>query len=400
MSPGDLPVEAGDAWVRLANPPKGPRVYRKLIGETARKLRAGDRVAILDPQGELLGWGLYHPKSEIAVRLLRRGPEPADDDWLRARAAAAVRARLKSPEISGDVYRLLHAEGDDFPGLVVDRYGPVLSAEIYTAGAASLFDLALPVLQQELGTAEWRLSFDADSARAESEQPLDLHSPGCPQRLRIEENGVRYEIHFDASHKTGFFCDQRENRARLRAHCAGKRVLDVCCYTGGFALNAAFGGAAEVTGVDLDEDAIALAQRNLNLNLERLPDRSAPVRFVHADAFSYLRTLLQNDARYDVIVLDPPKFIHNRREWEEGIARYHDLNKLALRLVAPGGLLLTCSCSGLLQPIEFQETVRRASRGLGRSVRLLRTTGAGPDHPVRLDFPEGAYLKALWLRVD
>ena len=396
-----VPVEAGDAWVRLAHPLKGPRIYRKLLGASAPRLRAGDRVAVLGSDGELLGWGLYHPKSEIAVRLLRRGPEPADDAWIRARAAAAAAARRDDRELAGaEVYRVLHAEGDDFPGLVVDRYGPVLSAEIYTAGAAALFDLALPELQRALGTGAWRLQFDADSARAESEKPLELHSPDCPQRLKVEEHGVRYEIDFAAGHKTGFFCDQRENRARVRALAAGRRVLDVCCYTGGFSLNAAYGGAAEVTGLDLDEAAVAQAQRHLHLNQERLPAGAARPRFVHADAFSYLRTLDRNGQRYELVVLDPPKFIRNRREWDEGIARYHDLNKLALRLVAPGGLLVTCSCSGLLAPIEFQETVRRAARGLQRAVRLLRTTFAGPDHPVRLDFPEGAYLKAMWLRVD
>ena len=204
---------------------------------------------------------------------------------------------------------------------------------------------------------------------------------------------MRYELDFARGHKTGFFCDQRENRAAFAALAEGKRVLDVCSYTGGFSLSAAIGGAEDVLAIDLDEDAISQAKRNANLNGAAVARRT---KFVHADAFSYLRQLQRNERQFDLIVVDPPKFIPNRRSWEEGIARYHDINKLAIPLLASGGDYLTCSCSGLLTSLELQETVRRSARLA--PLQILRKTGAGPDHPVGLDFPEGEYLKALWMR--
>ncbi len=342
-----------------------------------------------------MGWGLFHPRSEIRVRLLRRGPEPADDAWLRERAAVAALRRLEDPGVagSGDAWRVLHAEGDDFPGLTVDRFGDVLSAEAYTLGAVSLFEAALPALHERLGTSHQRISFAAARARAEGERAFERRSPACPRRVKIQEHGVRFEVDLEEGHKTGFFCDQRENRRRLAALARDRNVLDVCCYSGGFAVAAAVAGARSALGVDLDEAVLPQARRNANLNHQR-------VSFVHADAFSYLRTLWRNDRRFDVIVLDPPKFIPSRQEKDRGMARYQDLNKLALLLVQPGGWLLTCSCSGLLPAHEFQEILRRAASRAGRTVRIVEITGAGRDHPVRLDFPEGAYLKALWLRVD
>lgn len=387
---------ADEPWVRLRSRPRGPRVFRNLVEDEAPGLRAGDRVAVLDREGELFGWGLYHPRSAIPVRILRRGAEPFTRDWLCEQAVAAARRRLEDPEIAGtgDAWRVIHAESDDFPGLTVDRLGAVLSAEAFTVNALELFDTVAPALHEALGTEHSVVRFDERPAHAEGEQPVFRSSEGCPGSVKVGEHGLRYEVQFARGHKTGFFCDQRENRARVAALARGLSVLDVCCYTGGFALSAWNGGAAEVTGVDLDESAVALAQRNANLN------SADKLRFVHADAFSYLRTLDGNERKFGLVVLDPPKFIPNRRATEEGVAHYHDMNKLALRLVEPGGTLVTCSCSGLLPLHEFQDVVRRAARPLNRTVRLMRTTGAGPDHPVRLDFPEGAYLKALWLRVE
>ncbi|MFQ5750306.1 MAG: class I SAM-dependent rRNA methyltransferase, partial [Planctomycetota bacterium] len=298
-------VPAGEppatAWVRLAGTPSGPRIFRKQVAATAPGLRPGQRVAGLDKRGSLVGWGLFHPRSEIRVRLLRRGPDPADDAWLRERAAAAALRRLEDPLVagSGDAWRVLHAEGDDFPGLTVDRLGEVLSAEAYTLGAVSLFETVLPVLHERLGTAHHRISFAAARARAEGERAFERRSQGCPRRVKIQEHGVRFEVDLEEGHKTGFFCDQRENRRRLAALARGRTVLDVCCYSGGFAIAAAIAGARSVLGIDLDESVLPQARRNANLNQER-------VAFVHADAFSYLRTLWRNGRRFDVIVLDPP----------------------------------------------------------------------------------------------
>jgi 23S rRNA (cytosine1962-C5)-methyltransferase len=391
-----MPLPAN--WVRLAGRPRGPRAFRRDVAEVSPGLAAGDLAALLPADSdEVLGWGLFHPDSMVVWRELRRGEEEPDADWIRERARAAARRRIHSPEIDEQLCRVVHGEGDDLPALVVDRFGPLLSVELFSAAAGPLAELVLPVLHEELGTEHHVVQLDHNAARAEGERAFREASPGCPEVLQVAENGLRFEIDLRVGHKTGFFLDQRENRARLRRHVEAldrPDVLDVCCYTGGFALSASAGGAGSVTAVDLDEHAVASAKRNANLNQARA------VRATQADAFSYLRTLAANERRFEVVVLDPPKFIPNRREYDDGLAKYHDLNKLAVPLVAEGGLLLTCSCSGLLPTLEFQERVRQAARRAGRTVRLERITGAGPDHPVRLDFPEGAYLKALWLRVD
>jgi 23S rRNA (cytosine1962-C5)-methyltransferase len=211
--------------------------------------------------------------------------------------------------------------------------------------------------------------------------------------VTVHEHGIRYRIHFDEGHKTGFFCDQRENRRELARFCPDRTVLDLCCYTGGFGLSALVRGRArEVTCVDLDEKAVSLARENGNANNVRLS-------VVHADAFGYMRQMSLNERSFGVVILDPPKLIADRDEIPSGKRKYFDLNVLGMRLVEPGGLLLTCSCSGLLPASEFQSLLRAAARKAGRDVQLLAMTGAAADHPVALDAPEGAYLKAMWLKV-
>ena len=339
-------------------------------------LASGARVALLDREREICGWGLYHRHSRIAVRLVKRGGEPFDDAWFRGRAEAAADRRLGDATVSGDsdAWRVINAEGDDFPGLVVDRYGDTLSAEAYTVHAIPIFETILPVLHEKLGTKHHRLEF------GEKACPSGTRAPARAALVRLPEMGQdhreRPSVRSAPRRPQDRFLLRPARKpppASPRSR-AGKSMLDVCCYTGGFALAAAKGGASEVLGIDLDEDAIARAQRNANLNSTR-------VKFVHSDAFSYLRTMDRNDRRYDVVVLDPPKFISGRHEWEEGIARYHDMNKLALKLVSSGGWLLTCSCSGVLPIADFQEIVRKAAGVLGRTVRVIETVGPGRDHP-------------------
>jgi 23S rRNA (cytosine1962-C5)-methyltransferase len=196
-----------------------------------------------------------------------------------------------------------------------------------------------------------------------------------------------------SKHKTGFFLDQRDNRKELAGFCAGRRVLDLCCNTGGFAVYAkALGGAAEVVGVDLDEQALALARQNANLNQAR-------IRFVQADLFPWLRDVLPSGQRFDVVVLDPSKQTRDREAVGYALKRYFDMNRLALQAVAPGGLFLTCSCTGLVGEEDFLETLRRAAWQAGRTFQVLRIAGAAPDHPFLVHVPEGRYLKAVYGRI-
>jgi 23S rRNA (cytosine1962-C5)-methyltransferase len=209
----------------------------------------------------------------------------------------------------------------------------------------------------------------------------------------VTEHGVRFRVDFASRHKTGFFCDQRDNRAQLAQFCEGKRVLDLCCNSGGFAVYAkTIGGADEVIGVDLDADVLQVARKNADLN-------EVKIRFVQADIFPYLRDAFTNGERFDVVILDPAKMTRNRDEVIPALKKYLDMNKLAMNVLNPGGLLLTCSCTGLVDEPAYLDTVRRAGFYSEREVQILHCSGAGPDHPWLANVPESRYLKAVWCRV-
>lgn len=374
-----------------------PFVYRKMIDGPRGPLAAnlGDLVQVVDRDGGPVGYGLWNPRSQISLRMLSREPAaPGVEFWShRIEQAAALRVDALGLENETNAYRLIHAEGDGLSGLIVDRYDDVLSVEIFSLGMYQRIGPILDLCAKRLGTKHFRVHVDERVALQEDFAGRPVLSEKLPPRVTIQEHGVRYRIHFAEAHKTGFFCDQRDNRRDLAKFCKDRVVLDACCYTGGFGLNALIrGGAREVTCVDLDEKAVALAKENGNANSVRLDA-------VHADAFGYLRQMGQNERSYGVIVLDPPKLILDRDDVAPGKRKYFDLNVLAMSLVEPGGLLLSCSCSGLLSPPDFQALLRAAARKANRSVQLLAMTGAAADHPVALDAPEGAYLKAAWLRV-
>ena len=372
-----------------------PLVYRKRIARADPNARPGDLVAIYGEDQQLLGYGLYNPRSEIACRVLRFGTEFPDEPFWDERLAQAVHLRrdlLRLDQVT-DAYRLIHAESDGLPGLVVDRFGDTLSAEAFSLGMFQRCEAILARLARLCGTRHTLFRGSPQSESQEGFRAEPVASPELPPQVTINEYGTRFRVHFDQAHKTGFFCDQRENRHRLAQFCAGRSVLDLCCYTGGFAIQAAkLGHAAEVTGVDLDENPIAVARENARLNQVR-------VHFVQADVFAYMRDMLRNNRRYGVVVLDPPKLIRNRAELDEGTRKHFDLNRLALQLVEPGGVLLSCSCAGLLPESDFVRLIYSAARQTGRTLQVLARTGAAADHPVASNCPETEYLKCLWARV-
>jgi 23S rRNA (cytosine1962-C5)-methyltransferase len=380
--------------VELATHPSPHPFVRRGIVARAARLPNGTLVTLRSPDGVVLGDGFWNGHSDIAVRRLTDGDARFDEAALGTALDRAVALREALPGLrdATDAWRVVHAEGDGLSGLVVDRYGDVLVLELYSAGWIGWLDRLVPALHERVGTSYHRVSLSARTARLEGVDPLDQASEGCPRRLKLTEHGARYHIDLSAGHKTGFFCDQRENR-RDAALWAQGDVLDLCCYSGGFAVAIASTGRADsVTAVDLDEKALAVARENLDLNQVR-------GQLVHADAFDWLRQVGGAGRRFDTIVLDPPKFIASRKEIETGRGKYHDLNRLAFSVLKPGGRILTCSCSGLLPKHEFQALVTTAARKAGRSARLVRVTGAGPDHPVLLECPETEYLKALWIQV-
>lgn len=384
-------------WVQLRYFGLHPNFYPNMIA--AANADPGESVTVIDRDGQPIGHGFFNPGARVPLRVFRHGPGPLPADHFENAIENAIRLRLDTlrlPELT-DAFRVVHSDADGIPGLMLDKFAEVLSVEVTTLAAWQRIESWLPRLHARLGTRETVLGFDERAAEAEGVGPGQVEelrtrlSSGIAG-VRIQENGVRFQVNFESGHKTGFFCDQRENRARFARWTRGARVLDLCCYTGGFGVAAKVGGAAEVTGVDLDERAIELAKRNANLNQQR-------VGFVHADAFTWMRQMQRNGDTWDAVVLDPPKLIHSREGFEEGRARYHDLNKLALALVTPGGLLATFSCSGLMPVTEFEEIVIGLAHRQGRKLQILDRTGAGPDHPVMSHCPESRYLKALWARV-
>jgi 23S rRNA (cytosine1962-C5)-methyltransferase len=401
MSPADpspastaAPV-AGLPAVRLkiARRSSHPWIFQKMVEKPATRLPGGSVVDVYDRDGQWVGRGFYNGHSRIALRILTADPAEAIDaaffERRLGRAIALRQGRLGLDAVS-DAYRLVFSEGDDLSGLVVDRFGAVLVLEFFAAGMYRF----RPVIQEVLAGHYPGSSFYwFAEEHIQKQESFDCREPEPPAPGVITEHGVRFRVAPGSKHKTGFFLDQRDNRLALAAFCPGKRVLDLCCNTGGFSVYArVLGKAAEVVGVDLDEQALALARQNANLN-------SVRVRFVQADLFSWLRDVLPSGERFDVVVLDPSKQTRDREAVGFALKRYLDMNRLALQAVAPGGIFLTCSCTGLVSETDFLETVRRAAWQAGRAVQVLHVGGAGADHPFLLHVPEGRYLKAVFCRV-
>lgn len=381
-------------WVQIKTPTYQPFLYAKMIYDEEPSIVPGAMVSVYAKRGELWGYGYYNPSSLIRVRMVAYANELDGDAetflWNRIQSAIQWREQLQLAQYT-DAYRLVHAEGDRVPGLILERYGKILVGEIFSR-AIFVRKKALETKILELTQAD-ALLWRADE-KVESLEGFRLEeNSSAPAQTVIREYGLRFRIDLQTGHKTGFFCDQRENRKKITQYTAQQQVLDVCSYTGGFGVYAkVLGQAEEVTCVDLDEKAIELGKQNANLNQAR-------IHFTHADIFPYLRQMKENKKMFGVVIADPPKFIGDRKSFTEGRQKYLDLNKLSLSVVKPGGILVTCSCSGLLSLNDFIDVVKQASHIEKRKLQMLEWTGPGVDHPVMLDWPEASYLKVLWFRV-
>jgi 23S rRNA (cytosine1962-C5)-methyltransferase len=379
--------------LKIARRSGHPWIFQKMVEKPATRLPGGRVVDIIDRDGQWVGRGFYNGHSRIALRVLTADPVEAIDETFFARRlerAVALRRDWLGLDAVTDAYRLVHAEGDGLSGLVVDRFGGTLVLEFFAAGMYRFRSAIESALEAHYPGS---LFYWFAEEHVQKQEAFDCRPPEPPPPGVITEHGLRFRVAPGSKHKTGFFLDQRDNRQALAAFCAGRRVLDLCCNTGGFAVYAKARGAEEVIGVDLDEQALALARQNASLNQVR-------VRFVQADLFSWLRDVLPSGQRFDVVVLDPPKQTRDREAVGLALKRYLDMNRLALQAVAPGGLFLTCSCTGLVREEDFLETLRRAAWQAGRSVQVLRIAGAAADHPFLLHVPEGRYLKAVYCCVE
>lgn len=379
-------------WVQLKYYSNQPTIYPAMIAGASQDAKPGDLVAVFDKEGRRFGSGLWNPKARVPLRVLHHGEEPVGEELFDQALERALDLRLKllALDTNTDAYRVINSDGDGLSGLMVDRFGDTLSVEVHSLGMFLRLSRLLPVIHARLGTKRQTIEVDDFISRVEG---IRFVAANDIRSVKIREHGVRYEVNFASGHKTGFFCDQRENRRKLAGLVKGQRVLDCCCYTGGFALAAkVLGGAEEVTGVDLDEKAIEQAKRNANLNQAR-------IEWVHCDAFSFARQMQRNNTRWPVVILDPPKFLLSREDELEGRRKYEDLNGMGMNVLEPGGLLVTCSCSGLIDMEGFEQLVTRAAYRLGKRLQFLDRTGAGADHPVMSNCPESRYLKVIWARV-
>lgn len=361
----------------------------------------GSVVDVLDSVGNFLGRGYYNPQSQIHVRILSwDSDEPIDTDFWKRRLARALEGRTalsQQPDL--DAYRLVHAESDDLPGLVVDRYGDILVLQTLTLGIERVKSLLVDLLAElcePIGIFE---RSDVDVRKKEGLAPASglLWGQAPPQQLEIHEHGLRYWVDVYTGHKTGFYLDQRESRKWLltEAPFAGAEVLNAFSYTGSFAVCAGIREAARVVNIDSSEEALALAQQNTILNqLDHVP-----VEYVRANVFEQLRIWRETLQRFDIIILDPPKFVYSPRQIQQATRGYKDINLLAFQLLRPGGLLITFSCSGLVSADLFQKIVFGASVDAGREAQIIHRLEQPADHPVLLSFPEGQYLKGLVCRV-
>lgn len=390
-----------------------PWVFSGAVDKITGNPRPGETVEVRDAQGNWLARAAYSPTSQIRARVWTFDAEEAvDADFFRRRIQSALERRAifgfsPLPEGEGagargitDSFRLVHAESDGLPGLVVDRYGEILILQSLTAGCEfwrqTLADL---LLEQTGATAIYERS-DADVRELEGLSPrtgllrganIGSRFSNNDFRITITEYGLKFIVNLETGHKTGFYLDQRANRRRVGELAQGRDVLNCFCYTGGFSLHAAAGGAKSVLSVDTSGEALALGRENAQLN----GMQTDSLDWLEADVFTALRKFRDQNRAWDLILLDPPKFAPTAAQAEKAARGYKDINRLAFKLLRPGGILVTFSCSGGIDAALFQKIVASAALDAGVEAQIVEYLAQGPDHPVSIHFPEGAYLKGL-----
>ncbi len=377
-----MPVRAGHPWI-----------FSRAVAVGLDGAEPGEPVRVLAADGGFVAAGYCNPRTAIAVRVLTLEDEPVDGALVARRLDEALALRHATLPEGLTGYRIVNGEGDRLPGVVVDRYGDFLVCQLFTAGAVRLAGAVVDALQARLAP---RGVYERSEGGVRAEEGLGgargvLAGEEPPARITIVENGMRLVADVLHGQKTGLFLDQRDNRARVRGLASGRRVLNAFAYSGGFAIAAALGGARHVVSVDTSRLALGLGEA-------AWPDNGldpALAEWIEGDVFEYLRAVRE---RFDLIVLDPPPFVRRRRDLSSGLRGYKDVNLQALRRLAPGGWLLTCSCSQHLDRTAFRQVVAAAAADAGRSAQVVAELGHPADHPTALGHAEGEYLKALLLR--
>lgn len=354
---------------------------------------------VLAADKAFLAYGYFNEKSRVAVRMLEWDEaKTIDRDWYQQKIRTAIASRAHVLQ-HGDTNtcRLVFSEADFLPGLIVDRYADFLSLQILSAGIENAKEEIISILREEL---QPKGIFDKSDATARGHEDLEvanglLWGEQPPEFLEVKENGILYHINIAGGQKSGFYCDQRDNRQILAAYTAGKSVLDCFSYSGGFSLNSLKAGATHVTSVDSSALALETLQQNIDLN----GFDKAQSTVVQSDVNKQLRAFKEEGRKFDVIVLDPPKYAPSRSALDRAARAYKDLNRHGMGLLESGGLLATFSCSGAVDIETFKQIIAWAALDAGKEIQIVKQFSQPEDHPVRISFPEGEYLKGLLLRV-
>lgn len=377
-----------------------PWVFSGAIDKVIGKPINGDVVLVTDSQDGFLAYGFYNDQSRVAIRLLEWNLETEiNEDWWRKKIQKAVKSRedIINKE-NTNTYRLIFSEADFLPGLIVDRFGDFLSVQLLTSGVERIKHILLDELQNLL---QPKGIFDRSDASSRAHEGMEASSGGIlvglepPEFVTVQENGIFYNVNIADGQKSGFYCDQRDNRKLVSEFSKGKKVLDCFCYSGGFALNSMKSGALEVIGVDSSALAIETLKRNIEVNSLN----TVPHQLIQSDVNKQLRVFRENGDKFDIIILDPPKYAPSRSALNKASRAYKDLNRLAMHLLNSGGLLATFSCSGAVDISLFKQILAWAALDAGKEVQFINQFSQPADHPVRSSFPEGEYLKGLLCRV-
>jgi len=371
-----------------------PWIYAGFIHAVRGQPASGDLIDVVMPNGRFYGRGLYNPASKIRIRLLTFQEEPITQAFWNERIAQAVRLRAQIVSQT-TAYRLIYGEADRLPGLIVDRYGDLLVMQTLSSGMDRRKEMLADLLCEHTGVTRIYLRNDAKSRILEGLSPENGFLRGGGETIiQVTEGAARFLVDIARGQKTGWFCDQRENRLAAARLTGNKHVLEVFCHTGAFGIQAALAGASRVEGLDVSEEALALAQEHAHLNgvQERCSYRTA-------DAFDELRRVAQTGRQFDVVFLDPPAFARSKQAVPRALAGYKDINLLGIRLTKPEGIIVTSSCSHHVSEAELWSAIGRAARDARRSVRLLEQRGQASDHPILATMPETRYLKCFIMQV-
>lgn len=375
-----------------------PWVFSGAVYKVIAEPKNGDVVSVYNSENEFIAFGIYNNTSRVAVRLLEWHPDrEINEEWWRNRVRNAVNSRLHLLSERNDSVRLIFAEADFMPGLIADKYADYISVQVHAVGIEQVKPIIIDELAQLLKPKGIYERSDLKSREHEGLPDNNglLYGTVPPEFVTIVENGIQYQVNIVEGQKSGFYCDQRDNRLLTAQYVNGKRVLDCFSYSGGFTLNALREGADHVTAVDSSALAIDTLRQNIALNGFHNDLYTA----VQSDVNKYLRQLGEDGARFDLIVLDPPKYAPSRSMLDKASRAYKDLNRRALMLLESGGLLATFSCSGAMDIDTFKQVLAWAALDAGKEIQFIRQFHQPEDHPVRASFSEGEYLKGLLVRV-